>query len=115
MRDRGTGAFVRPWFYKQIEEADIVCFSKADRFTEFPSLPGFPGRFLSSRTGDGVSAWLDDILGGRFRAGERILEIGYERYARAEAALAWLDCSATLESDALVSPASTRRPAAGGA
>ena len=38
-------------FYKQIEEADLVCFSKTDRFTEFPSLPGCSARFLSSQTG----------------------------------------------------------------
>jgi len=90
-------------FYKQIEEADIVCFSKTDRYTDYPSLPGSSARFLSSQTGDGVAAWLDDVLGGRFRAGGKILEIDYERYARAEAALAWLNCSATVT---LASPAS---------
>jgi hypothetical protein len=97
-------------FYKQIEEADIVCFSKADRFSEFPSLPGWPARYLSAKTGDGVSAWLDDILGGRFRAGGKILEIDYERYARAEAALAWLNCSVTGESEPPVSPGSMAGP-----
>src|SRR5271165_5627384 len=48
-------------FYKQIEEADLVCFSKTDRFTEFPPLSGGAARFLSSQTGDGVAAWLDDV------------------------------------------------------
>ena len=93
-------------FYKQIEEADLVCFSKTDRYKEFPSLPGCSPRFLSSQTGDGVEAWLDDVLGGRFRPGGKILEIDYERYARAEAALAWLNCSATLKPEPLASPAS---------
>ena len=93
-------------FYKQIEEADLVCFSKADRFSEFPSLPGGSARFLSSHTGEGVAAWLDEVLGGRFRPGGKILEIDYERYARAEAALAWLNCSATVKLAAAAPPAS---------
>jgi hypothetical protein len=97
-------------FYKQIEEADLVCFSKIDRFTEFPPLPDCSPRFLSSQTGDGVSAWLDDVLEGRFRPGGKILEIDYERYARAEAALAWLNCSATFEPVIPSSPAAVVGP-----
>lgn len=93
-------------FEKQIEEADLVCFTKTDRFTKFPPLPGDSPRFLSSQTGDGVAAWLDDLLGGGISAGGKILEIDYERYARAEAELAWLNCSATVELAAPASPAS---------
>jgi hypothetical protein len=93
-------------FYKQLEEADLVCFTKTDRHTDFPALPGCTPRFLSSLTGDGVAAWLDDVLGGRFRPGGKILEIDYQRYARAEAALAWLNCAATLKPAAPVTPAS---------
>ena len=93
-------------FEKQIEEADLVCFTKTDVYTEFPSLPGCSPRFLSSQTGDGVAAWLDDILGGEFFPGGKTLEIDYERYARAEAALAWLNCSFTVELAAPASPAS---------
>jgi hypothetical protein len=96
-------------FYNQIEEADVVCFSKSDLFTAFPPLPGCPVRFLSSETGDGVAAWLDDVLGGRFRPGGKILEIDYQRYARAEASLAWLNCSATVEPASPASPASVVR------
>jgi hypothetical protein len=92
-------------FYKQIEEADLVCFSKADRFTEFPPLPGCSTRFISSKTGEGVAAWLDDVLAGRFRPGAKILEIDYERYARAEAALAWLNCSAGVKTASPTAPA----------
>ena len=97
-------------FYKQIEEADLVCFSKADLFDAFPALPDVPARYLSSRTGEGVSAWLDDILGGRFRTGGRILEIDYERYARAEASLAWLNCSARVKPAVPASPAAVVGP-----
>jgi hypothetical protein len=97
-------------FHKQIEEADLLCFSKADRFTEFPSLPGFSPRFLSAKTGDGVAAWLDDVLGGRFGRGGKILEIDYAHYARAEAALAWLNCRATVNPALPASPASVVGP-----
>ncbi len=97
-------------FRKQIEEADLVCFSKADRFPDFPPIPGISARYLSSRTGAGVAAWLDDILGGRFRAGGKILEIDYERYARAEASLAWLNCAATVRPAVALPPASVVGP-----
>jgi len=93
-------------FRKQIEEADLICFSKADRFPNFAPLPGVPARYLSSRTGEGVAAWLDDVLGGRFRPGGAILEIDYERYARAEASLAWLNCAAALKLPVPQPPAS---------
>jgi hypothetical protein len=93
-------------FRKQIEEADLVCFSKSDRFPDFPPLAGVPPRYLSSQTGEGIAAWLDDILGGRFPVGRKILEIDYERYARAEAALAWLNCAAVLKPAVPLSPAS---------
>lgn len=83
-------------FHNQIDEADLVCFTKTDRFTDFPSLPGCSPRFLSPLAGDGVAAWLDDVLGGRFSPGSKLLEIDYQRYARAEAALAWLNCRAIL-------------------
>ena len=92
-------------FQKQIEEADLVCFTKADLYSEFPSLGAAPTRYLSGLTGDGVAAWLDEILLGQMQAGQKILEIDYERYARAEAKLAWLNLKATIELDTALSPA----------
>jgi hypothetical protein len=47
---------------------------------------------MSPLTGEGVDAWLDEVLGTHERAGGKILEIDYQRYARAEAALAWMNC-----------------------
>jgi hypothetical protein len=47
---------------------------------------------------------------GRFRPGGKILAIDYERYARAEAARAWLNCSATVEPASPVSPAAVVGP-----
>ena len=94
-------------FNKQLEEADLVCFTKADLYAEFPALDARSIRYLSSLTGDGVRAWLDEILAGTLASGTKILDIDYEHYARAEAQLAWLNCSVflTLEPDAALSPA----------
>lgn len=92
-------------FRTQIEEADLICFNKTDRYSEFPDLTGAPVRFLSARTGQGVAEWLDEALAGEIPSGAKILEIDYERYARAEAALAWLNCSVTATPDPPLSPA----------
>ncbi len=62
-------------------------------------------RFVSAKTGLGVAEWLDEILSGALDAGKTTLEIDYEQYARAEAALAWLNLSFTLEPSVPISPA----------
>lgn len=92
-------------FRSQIEEADLVCFSKADLHSTFPELPAADLRYLSPLSGEGVAAWLDEILSGRLPVGDKLLEIDYERYARAEASLAWLNCRATITLDEPLSPA----------
>ncbi|HEY6444920.1 MAG TPA: GTP-binding protein [Acidobacteriaceae bacterium] len=85
-------ADLRFLFEKQIEEADLVVMSKADVFPE-AAARGVEARRLSAKTGEGVAEWLDEILGGVLEAGGRIAEVDYARYARAEAALAWLNLS----------------------
>ncbi len=92
-------------FEKQIQEADLVCFTKSDLFPEFraPDILA-PARFLSSATGDGVQAWLDEVLAGTSASGTKLLDIDYGHYARAEAALAWLNCSASLTLETPLSP-----------
>ncbi len=92
-------------FRTQIEEADLICFTKVDRYNEFPNIPHAPVRFLSALTGQGVTEWLDEVLFGEIPCGGTILDIDYERYARAEAALAWLNCSVTVRLDLPLSPA----------
>ena len=62
---------------------------------------------LSAKTGAGVAAWIDEMLSGRLSAGGHILEIDYEQYARAEAALAWLNlqvdlCPVEVKSSAMI-------------
>jgi hypothetical protein len=92
-------------FQKQLQEADLVCMSKADLYPGAATIPGVDARWLSAKTGQGVKEWLDEILLGSLEAGRTTLEIDYRRYARAEAALAWLNLSFNLEPAAPLSPA----------
>jgi hypothetical protein len=78
-------------FMKQLQEADVVCFTKSDVNFDFPEIDVPTPRRISAKTGHGVTAWLDEMLSGTISAGSQILEIDYEQYARAEAALAWLN------------------------
>lgn len=92
-------------FQKQLQEADLVCMTKADLHPDAAAIPGVDARFLSAKSGQGISEWLEEILSGALEAGKTALEIDYEQYARAEAALAWLNLSFTLEPSVPVSPA----------
>lgn len=92
-------------FQKQLEEADLVCFTKSDLYPDPPRLPGVSARQLSARTGQGVAAWLDEIMSGSLALSGTILDIDYARYAQAEAALAWLNAEADLACDPPLSPA----------
>ena len=99
-------------FQKQLQEADLVCVTKADLYPEADGPPGLTpissghaARWLSAKTGQGVQEWLDEILFGAIEAGGTTLDIDYARYARAEAALAWLNLSFVLEPALAVSPA----------
>jgi len=92
-------------FRKQLEEADLVCFTKSDLYPDTPELPGTSTRQVSAKTGQGVAAWLDELLSGELAAGTRVLDIDYEQYARAEASLAWLNLDATLQLEIPQSPA----------
>lgn len=83
-------------FRKQLEEADVICLTKSDLALPIADLSEHHVRQLSARTGQGVAAWLDEILSGAISCGARTLDIDYEQYARAEAALAWLNLQAEL-------------------
>ncbi len=83
-------------FRKQLEEADLICLTKSDLGLPVPVLDFHSIRQLSGRTGQGVAAWLDEVLSGTISCGAKTLDIDYEQYARAEAALAWLNLLAEL-------------------
>jgi hypothetical protein len=91
-------------FQKQIDEADLVCFTKSDIYTEFPEMHGVLVRYFSPLTGEGVAAWLDEVLVAHQETGSKILDIDYTRYARAEASLAWLNCTVELALSGALSP-----------
>jgi hypothetical protein len=67
-------------------------------------------RRLSSKTGQGVEEWLDEILSGTLEAGRTTLDIDYARYAEAEAALAWLNLSFVFEPAFPLAPAQVVGP-----
>ena len=97
-------------FRNQIAEADLVVFTKTDLYTDLPKLPGASVRHVSATTGAGVAEWLDEVLGGRLRAGGHLLDVDYARYAAAEAALGWLDWEAELTFSTPVTPAAVAGP-----
>jgi hypothetical protein len=92
-------------FRKQLQEADLICWTKSDIYPACPQIPAQHVRQVSARTGQGVAAWLDEIFSGNLKVGREILDIDYEQYARAEAALAWLNLQVTIEPTMARSPA----------
>ncbi len=106
----GADADLAYLFRNQMEEADLVCFSKADLYSEFPELsPGFALQ-LSAVTGRGVGEWMHEILAGSHVPGSRLLDVDYARYANAEAALGWLNWQAELRLRIPLSPAQVAGP-----
>ena len=92
-------------FQQQIQEADIVCTTKADIYPTPPQLP-FPVDFhISANPGVGLDEWLSEVLSGTRIAGAHILDVDYRQYADAEAALGWLNIQASICTDQPLSPA----------
>jgi hypothetical protein len=98
-------ADMRFLFDKQLQEADLVCFTKSDLYPDYPETGAPHVRQLSAKSGQGVAAWLDEVLSGTIATADRTLEIDYSEYARAEAALAWLNLRAVFEPGNPLSPA----------
>src|ERR1700683_724935 len=92
-------------FDKQLQEADLVCFTKSDLYPEYPETGAPHIRQLSAKSGQGVAAWLNEVLSGTIATGDQALEIDYAEYARAEAALAWLNLRAVFGPEVWLSPA----------
>ncbi|HLM97985.1 MAG TPA: GTP-binding protein [Bryobacteraceae bacterium] len=97
-------------FHKQIAEADLVRFSKADLHTNFPRFPGVDARPLSAQIGLGVADWLHDVLSWDGVAGAKLLDIDYSHYAEAEASLGWLNRRGELRLDQPLTPAAVIGP-----
>ena len=97
-------------FTKQIAEADLVRFSKADLHPNLPQIPGIDARPLSAQTGLGIAEWLDEVLSWEGAPGTRLLDIDYSRYAEAEASLGWLNWRGELRLDRPLTPAAVAGP-----
>ena len=98
-------------FANQLEEADLVCFTRADLDDDLPSLPSGFTLSLSGVTGEGVGDWLATVLNTDAPAGERVLrDVDYARYATAEAALGWMNWHVKLHLDHPLSPAEVVGP-----
>lgn len=97
-------------FRKQLAEAGLVLFSKADLYGSFPRIDGIPKRRLSVVTGEGVSEWLAEVLGNGVGPDTIPLEIDYERYAKAEKALGWLNWRVDLRPKTPLTPAAVLGP-----
>lgn len=88
-------------FKKQLEEADIIVLNKTDLLPEGEvgrvlaaleqKFPEKSVRSVSAKTGQGMGEWLEELLSGRPGANTVLGELDYDRYARAEASLGWLN------------------------
>ena len=106
-------------YTKQLEEADVLVINKIDRLgadrlgalraaleERFPAAKIVS---MSARTGEGVAAWIDGLLGADGRG--RVLDIDYDTYAEGEALLGWLNCTAALTAEAVDADALLREVA----
>jgi CobW/HypB/UreG family nucleotide-binding protein len=98
---------IRFLFERQVAEADLIFVNKGGLSFQAPTTEV---RYGSALSGEGVAAWLDEVLGGSLPVGGKLLEIDYEQYARAEAALGWLNWSATVRLSPALSPAALVGP-----
>jgi Ni2+-binding GTPase involved in maturation of urease and hydrogenase len=105
---------------QQLREADLLLLNKIDQLPGAETLelaaflqartPGVPVLPVSAATGQGLEAWtggLEATLDGREldpghggAPGSRVLDLDYDRYADAEAALGWLNAEGRITSAA---------------
>lgn len=94
-------------FTQQLLEADLIVWSKSDIHRPGLQSSGFRNlRQLSAKSGEGVGAWLSEVIGGKIEPGSKLLEdIDYRRYAAAEACLGWLNWQVSVRLSAPLSAA----------
>ena len=89
---------------RQLEEADRILLNKVDTLSDAQIQEELallkqnfaaPATAVSALKGDGVDAWIDEILAGG-RPGAHLTEVDYDRYAHGEAVLGWLNAAIDL-------------------
>lgn len=100
-------------YEKQISEADIIAISKRDLldddrlFDEVDEVsrnhPLSRVMALSAQSGDGLEDWLDMCL-SQSSAGNHVIDVDYDIYAKAEAELGWLNGRGIVSSDVAFDP-----------
>jgi G3E family GTPase len=103
---------VKYLFGRQLAEADLILMNKSDLLepceigTLTETVRSFAGdmpiSIISAKAGDGVTQWVDQLLGEETRG--RDLEVDYEIYAAAEASLGWLNATVDMVSSRRFSP-----------
>ncbi len=93
---------------KQMEEADILIVNKADLLSpsEQQRLRAYleanyrrPVLFVSALHGQDMDTWLRLLLAEEHSGGHWLRELDYDRYARGEAALGWLNATGRLRGE----------------
>lgn len=100
---------IRYIYKKQLEEAGLLIVNKSDLLTpneveNIRALLGseYPGKrllFQDSNNKESLSHWVDFIKNNTSSEINPSLNIDYEKYAKGEAALAWLDAIVTIQSE----------------
>ena len=95
---------------RQMSEADRIVLNKKDLLSEKEladdlgilrkRFPETPVTAISALNGMGVDDVLDDVLKSTDKAGNRLTDVDYDRYANGEAVLGWLNAAMDLRGKA---------------